>query len=131
MRAFDRMVLHVWTEPTWSRVNGEVSLVLFHQRYVDGVGETRVLRPVRDETLERVSEQEHVEPSFRLDGAGAQRLMDGLWDAGVRPTAGAGSAGQMAAVEAHLEDMRLIASGALNRALGGGCIALPSKGRGS
>lgn len=38
----------------------------------------------------------------------AQVLMDDLWNAGVRPTEGAGSAGAMAAVVRHLNDMRSI-----------------------
>jgi hypothetical protein len=36
----------------------------------------------------------------------AQRLMDELYRVGVRPTEGAGSTGQLAAVKEHLADMR-------------------------
>jgi len=39
----------------------------------------------------------------------AQALMDSLWDCGIRPTEGNGSAGAMRATEKHLEDMRKIA----------------------
>lgn len=39
----------------------------------------------------------------------AQELMDSLWQAGMRPTEGKGSAGQLTATEKHLEDMREIA----------------------
>lgn len=46
------------------------------------------------------------EPLLRLRESEAQELVDALWAAGVRPTAGKGSAGQLAAVERHLEDMR-------------------------
>jgi hypothetical protein len=38
----------------------------------------------------------------------AQQMMDELWKCGIRPTEGAGTAGSMAAVEKHLEDMRKI-----------------------
>ena len=38
----------------------------------------------------------------------AQVLMDDLWDCGIRPTEGSGSAGSLAATERHLEDMRKI-----------------------
>jgi hypothetical protein len=41
-----------------------------------------------------------------LKEEGAQRLMDDLWNCGVRPTEGAGSAGAMAATQKHLDDMR-------------------------
>ncbi len=39
----------------------------------------------------------------------AQQLMDDLWQCGLRPSEGTGSAGAMAAVEKHLADMRTIA----------------------
>lgn len=47
-------------------------------------------------------------PCHRLDPNGAQRLMDDLWAAGVRPTEGSGSAGALAATQKHLEDMRTL-----------------------
>ena len=49
------------------------------------------------------------EPSVRLSEEAAQRLMDQLWIAGVRPSDGEGNIGQIGAVKAHLEDMRKIA----------------------
>jgi len=48
----------------------------------------------------------HIQPMMQLTPAMAQMLMDSLWDCGVRPTAGAGSAGAMAATERHLADMQ-------------------------
>ncbi len=39
----------------------------------------------------------------------AQVLMDDLWNAGVRPTEGAGSAGAMRAAQAHIADLRRVA----------------------
>jgi hypothetical protein len=41
----------------------------------------------------------------------AQRLMDELWHVGLRPSEGTGSAGAMAAVQAHLQDMRELVFG--------------------
>lgn len=49
-----------------------------------------------------------VEPTLSLPPDAAQMLMDQLWHAGIRPTAGAGSAGQLTATERHLEDMRAL-----------------------
>ncbi len=49
-----------------------------------------------------------VSPSFTLTNEAAQSLMDSLWDCGIRPTAGQGSAGQLAATERHLADMRTL-----------------------
>lgn len=55
-----------------------------------------------------------LEPSFVLDYAAAQVLMDDLWTSGLRPTEGKGSAGAMKAVQYHLEDMRKIAFAKIN-----------------
>jgi hypothetical protein len=49
------------------------------------------------------------EPLFYLDAHYAQQLMDSLWQCGLRPSEGTGSAGAMRAVEKHLEDMRALA----------------------
>jgi hypothetical protein len=48
-------------------------------------------------------------PVLTLGMEKAQQLMDELWDCGLRPAGAAGSAGQLAAVERHLEDMRKLA----------------------
>lgn len=47
-----------------------------------------------------------LKPTFELSIDAAQRLMDGLWSCGLRPTEGSGSAGMLAATERHLEDFR-------------------------
>lgn len=46
------------------------------------------------------------EPLFSLSYEAAQVLMDDLWNAGLRPTEGTGSAGALAATQLHLDDMR-------------------------
>jgi hypothetical protein len=46
---------------------------------------------------------------FSLDDMASQVLMDDLWNCGVRPTEGSGSAGSLKATENHLDDMRKIA----------------------
>ena len=45
-------------------------------------------------------------PTLSLTAEKAQQLMDDLWQCGLRPSEGSGSAGQLAAVERHLEDFR-------------------------
>lgn len=49
-----------------------------------------------------------VSPTFSLSMDAAQTLMDDLWNCGLRPTEGSGSAGAFAAQGKHLEDMRKI-----------------------
>jgi hypothetical protein len=53
------------------------------------------------------------EPTISLSPHEAQMLMDQLWQCGMRPTEGTGSAGSLAATERHLKDMREIAFGLL------------------
>ena len=49
-------------------------------------------------------------PTVQLEKHAAQKLIDDLWDCGLRPSEGSGSAGQLAAVQNHLEDMRKLLS---------------------
>ncbi len=67
-------------------------------------GGTAVVEPLVFRTLdpgERIND-----PTLRLERSDAQQLVDALWEAGVRPTAGKGSAGQLDAVQAHLKDLQ-------------------------
>lgn len=56
---------------------------------------------------------EIVEPFVSVETEEAQELMDELWNAGLRPSEGSGSAGSLAATERHLADMKTIAFHAL------------------
>lgn len=47
-------------------------------------------------------------PVFDLDLKNAQSLMDELWECGLRPSQGAGSAGALLATQNHLKDMQEI-----------------------
>lgn len=48
------------------------------------------------------------QPFMSVDRDSAQRLMDELWNVGLRPSEGSGSAGSLAATERHLADLRAI-----------------------
>ena len=54
-----------------------------------------------------------VNPCMSLTGSDAQVLMDELWNVGLRPSEGSGSAGSLAATQKHLADMKTIAFHAL------------------
>jgi hypothetical protein len=54
-----------------------------------------------------------LDPMVTLPMALAQQLMDELWNCGLRPTEGTGSAGSLAATERHLADMKALAFHAL------------------
>lgn len=60
-----------------------------------------------------VPEGEVIEPTLRFTYREAQVLMDDLWQCGLRPSEGIGSAGQLAATERHLKDMQKIVFGTL------------------
>lgn len=49
-------------------------------------------------------------PMFRLGQGDLQHLMDELWHVGIRPSEGTGSAGALAATQAHLKDLQSIIS---------------------
>jgi hypothetical protein len=60
--------------------------------------------------IEEITDADLIVPTygdFALDQDAAQKLMDALWGLGIRPS-GAGSEGQLAAVQHHLTDMRQI-----------------------
>ena len=58
--------------------------------------------------MEAVPDHGLIPPLLRITSHEAQVFMDDLWDCGIRPTEGSGSAGAMRATEKHLEDMRKI-----------------------
>lgn len=57
-------------------------------------------------TMQVIEPGSLIEPTLRLPLGAAQRLMDELWQAGVKPSQSIGSAGQVEAIKYHLEDMR-------------------------
>jgi hypothetical protein len=59
--------------------------------------------------LVEVPQSVFIEPFLTLETCAAQKLMDDLWDCGLRPSEGTGSAGAMAAAQKHLQDMKTIA----------------------
>lgn len=73
-------------------------------------GERAVMRPA---VIERVGDGAIVQPTMRISPDAAQGLMDSLWQCGLHPTEGCGSAGSLAATERHLKDMTTIAMGLL------------------
>ncbi len=72
----------------------------------------------RNITFERMDEKllgEVIPPLLQLKEAEAQHLADALYEAGIRPSQAAGSAGQLAAVQFHLEDMRSLVFKRVNK----------------
>ncbi len=75
--------------------------------------------PLKLDLLDITDPLKHVtpEPTFTLSPEEAQALIDDLWTAGLRPTAGHGSTGQLAATEKHLADLKTIAFKLLDHSL--------------
>lgn len=62
--------------------------------------------------FKNMNECEVIEDSGYMSNEDAQVLMDDLWNVGLRPTEGTGSAGAMAATQNHLKDLqRLVFKG--------------------
>jgi hypothetical protein len=82
--------------------------------YFGQITERGELSVFRTANLEKIAEGEHYgDPFMRLEIESAQRLMDELWNCGVRPSEGSGSAGSLAATERHLEDLQKITTALL------------------
>ena len=59
-----------------------------------------------DLLMREANPAEIYDPTLYLRREEAQDLMDSLWDCGLRPSEGTGSAGALVATQKHLEDMR-------------------------
>ena len=68
---------------------------------------------VKELVFEAVNQGEHIPVATRFKEDIAQQMMDQLWQAGLRPSEGTGSAGSLAATQNHLADMKQIAFHAL------------------
>ena len=92
------------TEDSFGGVNGDVSLYFFQR--TDGKvthrAEAIQFNPVDNR-------HDHMPPTTRIYKGQAQQLMDDLWECGLRPSEGTGSAGAFAALQQHRDDLRKIA----------------------
>lgn len=79
--------------------NDAISLYMAEDR-IDG---RWIVEPVK---IKLTIEGAFSEPFLKLDMTTAQALMDELWNCGIRPSEGSGSAGSLAATERHLKDMQ-------------------------
>lgn len=91
--------LHPWNH----RV--EVRLGVEDEKGNFSIAEAASFKPVDDGT--------RIDPFVCLPPEAAQDLMNDLWRIGIRPAHGDGSAGQAAATQRHLDDLRTIAFHAL------------------
>lgn len=89
------------------------SIAIYLYQIIDSDGTQRVATGAVTMTMRDQTIPYENSPALRIRSAESQQFMDELWNAGIRPTAGAGSAGQLAATQKHLEDMRKIAVGLL------------------
>lgn len=100
---------------------GDVVEIRMGVEYPDGrfgYAETMTVR-----VMEEKERGLRIPPFMEIPAQAAQALCDGLWAAGIRPTNGAGSVGQLGAVQAHLADMRNIVAVKLGVPLSGKAVA--------
>jgi len=73
----------------------------------DGKGNVSICKYATMETMSEEDANNKMNPPFlTITPPMAQELMDDLWQCGIRPSEGSGSAGSLAATERHLHDMR-------------------------
>ncbi len=104
----NRTEIHAHREP-WLCDN--IALRIVSVSHNDGVRTVALAEPLmmKVKTDEELYSVQPATVNLRPDEA--QQLMDELWRVGIKPTSGAGSVGQMAATEKHLEDMRRLVFG--------------------
>ncbi len=106
MNAFSqRTEIRAHREP-W--VCDTVAIRVAHFIESGGVTSTAIAQPLTMTALTEEDLGREFPPLMRLRPDEAQQFMDELWRVGIRPTEGSGSVGQLAAVQAHLEDMRTL-----------------------
>lgn len=77
--------------------------------HIRGYGFQRGIFEIKNIEWEEVDPGHYSSNPFIVSQDTAQELMNSLWECGLRPAQGAGSAGQLETMKAHLEDMRRIA----------------------
>jgi hypothetical protein len=87
-----------------------IEIHLYQRRNNSQCKGTFVPKPIEMEKLETNA---FISPFFKMEPHEAQKLMDDLWDCGLRPSEGTGSAGALKAVQNHLADIKTIAFHAL------------------
>lgn len=85
-----------------------IALYLRNVYTIDGVPKEYIAEPIRLRATTAADEGIAPAPMLTLRPEEAQTLMDQLWDCGLRPSEGTGSAGALAATQSHLNDMRRI-----------------------
>jgi hypothetical protein len=77
--------------------------------YIRGYGFSSGIFGIKNVEWEEVESGKYPNEPFVISQETAQELINSLWECGLRPAQGAGSAGQLETMKAHLEDMRKIA----------------------
>lgn len=101
-----RIEFRLSREP-WGR--DAISIRIAQTRATKNIEQIFFAQPIEFKLLTPEEEGTIQPPTLPISFESAQQLMDELWQIGIRPTNGAGSVGQLAATEKHLEDMRVLA----------------------
>ena len=86
----------------------QISVRIFEKTVRDGVVTNAIVEMPTLRTLTQEDVGVELPPTMTLSPEDAQMFIDELWRIGIRPTEGEGSAGQLGAIKAHLEDMRTL-----------------------
>lgn len=86
-----------------------IEVMIWQEHWWPGGRKLFAARPLTLEELTPENEGHEQPATLSLQQDEAQQLMDDLWRCGLRPSEGSGSAGQLAATQSHLSDMRKLA----------------------
>ena len=100
--------LRIFAEAPCYGFGRHVNFYLRETREIDGVRSVAYALPLTLVTRRREDEGLPALPAFTLSREASQQLMDELWQVGLRPSEGSGSAGALAATQRHLDDMRAL-----------------------
>lgn len=87
--------------------------LVYAQKWGDKIS---VAQPVGSFTMKEQGQHEAIaEPTLTLPGCSGQELLQALWDAGLRPSDGAGSGAEVKALRDHIKLAERMADGLLAR----------------
>lgn len=97
MIGFDRYHVAAQTKP----FGRSIALYIWQQ-----LPDRNIVSAATNMTFEQIELGTFAPPVLEISETTAQALVDALWQCGIRPTDGTGSAGALQATQNHLKDMR-------------------------
>lgn len=105
---YNQQQIHARRQPF---MGNRIDLLLIIRDVSNGVEKLSIAQPLTLTPMPAADDYVEPRPTVSLQPHAAQQLMDELWQCGLRPTEGTGSAGSLAATERHLADLQKLVFG--------------------